>query len=134
MISEVGLLAGDRRVEIAETARALVAAGRGRDLMMLPGWWYLATAESFLDFSANLPDIVALAPQIRCPVLYLRGDQELAHIYPAEAFAAGAGGPCDVRIVPDCDHFYTGREDAVADLVGAWLRTTALPRMAAASS
>jgi pimeloyl-ACP methyl ester carboxylesterase len=134
MISEVGLLAGDRRTEIAETARALVTAGRGRDLMMLPGWWYLATAESFLDFSANLPDIVALAPQIRCPVLYLRGDKELAHIYPAEAFAARAGGPCDVRIVPDCDHFYTGREDAVAALVGAWLRTTALPRMATASS
>ena len=80
MIGEAGLLAGDRRAEITAQARALAAAGRGRELMMLPGWWYLATAESFLDLSANLPDIVALAPQIRCPVLYLRGDKELKHI------------------------------------------------------
>jgi pimeloyl-ACP methyl ester carboxylesterase len=134
MIGEVGLLAGDRRAEITAQARALVAAGRGRELMLLPGWWYLATAESFLDFSANLPDIVALAPQIRCPVLYLRGDKELRHIYPAEAFAARAGGTCEVRIVPDCDHFYTGREDAVADLIGSWLVANAVPRTAAASS
>jgi pimeloyl-ACP methyl ester carboxylesterase len=133
MIGEIGLLAGDRGAEIAAHARALVEAGRGRELMMLPGWWYLATAESFLDFSTNLPDIVELAPHIHCPVLYLRGDKELAHIYPAEAFAARARA-CEVRIVPDCDHFYTGREDAVADLIGSWLAAHAVPRLAAASS
>jgi pimeloyl-ACP methyl ester carboxylesterase len=134
MIGEAGLLAGDRREEVTAQARALVAAGRGREPMLLPGWWYLATAESFLDFSTNLPDIVALAPQIRCPVLYLRGDKELKHIYPAEAFAARVGGTCEVRIVPDCDHFYTGREYAVADLIGSWLVANAVPRTAAASS
>ena len=53
-------------------------------------------------------------PRITCPVLYIRGDKEPAHIYPAEEFAARAGGRCDVRIVKDCDHFYGGREDAVA--------------------
>ena len=42
-------------------------------------------------------------------------------MYPAEEFAARAGGSCDVRIVADCDHFYNGREDTVAALVADWL-------------
>jgi pimeloyl-ACP methyl ester carboxylesterase len=62
-----------------------------------------------------------LAPRVTCPVLYIRGDKEPAHIYPAEEFAARAGGPCDVRIVKDCDHFYGGREEAVMGIVTAWL-------------
>ena len=34
-----GLLAGDRFDEVSARARELVAAGRGRELMLLPGWW-----------------------------------------------------------------------------------------------
>jgi hypothetical protein len=30
-------------------------------------------------------------------------------------------GPCDVEIVPDCDHFYVGREGPVTEIVAAWL-------------
>ena len=67
------------------------------------------------------PDLVALAPRITCPVLYLRGDQEPADLYPAEAFARRAGGPCAVEIVRNCDHYYVGREDAVASTVATWL-------------
>ena len=92
----------------------MVAQGRGSELMVLPGWWYVITAQSYLDYGSELPDVLALAPRITCPVLYIRGDKEPAHIYPAEEFAARAGGRCDVRIVKDCDHFYGGREDAVA--------------------
>jgi pimeloyl-ACP methyl ester carboxylesterase len=119
--SKVGLLGGERIAEVDATARAMVAAGRGRELMMLPGWWYVITAESYLDYSGALPDVLALAPRIKCPVLYIRGDKEPAHIYPAEEFAARAGGRCDVRIVKDCDHFYGGREDAVMGIVTEWL-------------
>ena len=61
--------------------------------------------------------MLALAPRITCPVLYIRGDKEPAHVYPAEEFAARAGGRCDVRIVKDCDHFYGGREDTIAEIV-----------------
>ena len=53
-----------------------------------------------------------------------RGDKEPAHIYPAEEFARRSGGPCEVAIVPDCDHFYTGRFDAVSELIGGWLKRT----------
>ena len=126
--SRAGLLAGDRLEEITARAAALVQAGRGRELILLPGWWYVASAESFLDLLTELPDTLELAPRIACPVLYLRGDREPRDLYPAEAFQRRAAGPCTVEIVPDCDHFYVGREDAVAATVSAWLaRTLRLP-------
>lgn len=42
-------------------------------------------------------------------------------MYPAERFAELAGGPVDVRILEDCDHFYTGHESLVGRLVAEWL-------------
>ena len=115
------LFAGARQEEFTAQARQMVQAGRGRDLMLIPGWWYVITAESFLDRIVSVPDTLALAPQVKCPVLTLRGDQEDAHRYPAEEFRKRAGGPCRAEIVPDCDHFYNGREDAVAGIVSEWL-------------
>src|SRR5882672_18643 len=119
--SKAGLLGGERIEEVNATARQMVAEGRAKELMLLPGWWYVITAESYLDYSSALPDVLALAPRITCPVLYIRGDKEPAHIYPAEDFAARCGGPCEVRIVKDCDHFYGGREQAVMAIVTEWL-------------
>ena len=120
-----GLLAQDRLEEFAAEARRSVQAGKGRELMLLPGWWYAISAESFLEL-ANGPDILELAPRIRCPVLYLRGDREPRDLYPAEEFARRCGGPCTVEIVADCDHFYVGRETPVSDLVCRWLATSNL--------
>jgi len=127
--SRTGLLAGERLEEITSRARALVAAGRGRELMLLPGWWYVVSAESFVDLLTELPDILELAPQIRCPVLYLRGDQEPAELYPVEEFRRRAAGPCTAEIVRNCGHFYVDREDAVSELVAGWLART-LPGIA----
>ncbi len=122
------LFAGDRLAELTERARALVAEGRGRELMFMPGWWYVISAESFLDRIANVPDTIALAAQIGCPVLAIRGDREDRNRYPAEEFQAAAAGACEVRIVEDCDHFYNGRENHVAAIVAQWLSgTLALP-------
>ena len=122
--SRAGLLAGDRLEQITEQARAMVAEGRGRELMLVPGWWYVITAESFLDRLTEMPDTLELAPKINCPVLYIRGDRENPDTYPAEAFAARSTGKCDVEIVPNCDHFYRGREDTVTALVAKWLGRT----------
>lgn len=119
--SKVGLLGGDRIAEVEAKARQMVAQGRGSELMVLPGWWYVITAESYLDYCSELPDVLALAPRITCPVLYIRGDKEPAHIYPAEEFARRAGGRCDVRIIENCDHFYGGREAAVTGVITEWL-------------
>ena len=120
--SKVGLLGGDRIDEVDAQARRMVAEGRGKELTVLPGWWWVLTAESYLDYASQLPDVLALAPRIACPVLYIRGDKEPAHVYPAEEFAERAGGPCDVHIVKDCDHFYGGREDTISAIVTTWLK------------
>ena len=119
--SRAGLMAKDRVEEFSARARELVASGRGRELMLMPGWWYAISAESFLDRLSETPDVLALAPQVKCPVLYLRGDRESRENYPAEEFKARAGGPCDVEIVPNCDHFYNGREEAARAIVLSWL-------------
>ena len=118
---EVGHLAGDRLDETLAEARELVAAGRGATVMSVPGWWFAVSAESLLDRATSTPAIVELAAAVTCPSLFVRGDQESAEIYPAEAFAARASGPSDVVVVSDCDHFYVGREHAVTDIVGSWL-------------
>jgi pimeloyl-ACP methyl ester carboxylesterase len=125
LASQAGLLGRDHSVQVENKARQMVAEGRGRELMFMPGWWYVITAESYLDYCSNLPDVLALAPDIKCPVLYIRGDREPANIYPAEEFARRAGGQCDVRIVEDCDHFYTGREAAVSEIMMHWLSALA---------
>jgi pimeloyl-ACP methyl ester carboxylesterase len=118
------MLAGDRLDEITAQARALVAAGRGRELMLVPGWWYVISAESFLDRMTEMPDVLELASTIRCPTLFIRGDEESPETYPAERFKECAGGPCDVEIVPNCNHFYVGREAAICKLVSGWLVRT----------
>jgi len=116
-----GLMAGERVEEFAARARDMVKAGRGRDLMLMPGWWYAISAESFLDRLTETPDTLELAPEVGCPTLYVRGDREPRESYPAEDFKARCGGSCTVEIVPDCDHFYNGREEAIRAIVSSWL-------------
>ena len=119
-----GLFAGERYDEIHAQAVAAVKAGRPRELLMMPGWWYVISAESFLDRIETVPDTIALAPKVKCPVLCIRGDKEPRDRYPAEEFQAHAGGACKVEIVPECDHFYNGREDVVANHVADFLAQT----------
>ncbi|MBM3356255.1 MAG: alpha/beta hydrolase [Betaproteobacteria bacterium] len=73
---------------------------------------------------STVPDTIALAPTITCPVLCIRGDQEDPQRYPAEEFQRHAGGHCTVEVVPDCDHFYNGREQTIQRLVCSWLART----------
>jgi len=116
-----GLLAQDRLAKFSRIAKAMVDEGRGKELILLPGWWYVTSAASFVDALENCPDVLEHAPRVQCPVLYLRGDREPRELYPAEAFSRLSGGPCKVEIVPDCDHFYAGHEDAVSTIVCSWL-------------
>lgn len=120
-MNAAGLFARDRQAELSAQAEAMVVQGRGHELMLLPGWWWVISAESFLDRCRNTPDTVELAAKICCPSLFLRGDKEAAGSYPAEAFAANAAAPCQVRILPGCDHWYTGHENEVAMVVADWL-------------
>lgn len=116
-------LAGEGYVATMARAQALIAAGRGKELMTVPNWWYVISAESYVDRFTGMPDILALAPTIMCPVLYLRGSHEPADVYPAERYAERAGGPCEIAIVAG-DHFYKGIEDDVCGVVTGWLSKT----------
>ena len=120
-ISKAGLMAGERFEEFSARARTLVTEGKGGELMLMPGWWWVISADTFVDYLDVCPDILQLAPQVRCPVLFLRGDQEARHIYPGEAFVERAGGQAEFTLVPDCDHFYEKRETTVAGMVEDWL-------------
>jgi pimeloyl-ACP methyl ester carboxylesterase len=112
-----GLLAQERLEEFTDRARK----AQPKELMLMPGWWYAVTAESFLDL-ANCPDILELAPKIACPVLYVRGGKEPRDLYPAEEFQTRCKGACTVEIVPDADHFYNRHEEQVAGIVSGWLQ------------
>ncbi len=116
-------LAGDTGA-LTKEAEALVAAGKPRQLMLIPAWWWVISARTFLDRLSNAPDLVENAKRIKCPVLFIRGDQEPRENYPAERFQENCAGPCEVAIVPDCDHFYVGAEDRVAKIVTQWLTLT----------
>jgi pimeloyl-ACP methyl ester carboxylesterase len=110
--------------EQRKQADALVTAGKPRELMLIPAWWWVISARTFLDRLTNAPDLVENAKRIKCPVLFVRGDQEPVKNYPAERFKENCGGPCDIAIVPDCDHFYVGAEERVAKIVTDWLKKT----------
>jgi len=125
------LFAVDRFAELKARAERLVGTGRGKELMLIPGWWYVISAESFLDRIANVPDTIALAPKVTCPVLVIRGGKEDVARYPAEEFQRAAGGTCQVEVVPDCDHFYNGCEDEICSIVSSWLARILGLRMAA---
>ena len=122
LISAKGLFGRDRLPELLAEAERMVAQGRGRELMLLPGWWWVISAESFLDYSRNMPATLDNARKIKSRVLYVCGDQEPPDLYPAQEFAKRCPSPCEVRILPDCDHFYTGLESETAALVADWLR------------
>jgi hypothetical protein len=66
-----------------------------------------------------VPDLAVIGP-----TLFIRGDEESPETDPAERFKECAGGPCDVEIVPNCNHFYVGREAAICELVSGWLVRT----------
>jgi len=121
-----GLLAQDRLTEVTLDARARVADGRGQELMLLPGWWYAVTANSFLDNLEKLPELLPLAAEIQCPSLFVAGGLEPPEMYPAKAFAARTPRPCTVQIVPECDHFYSNHEDVVSGIVTDWLAQNVL--------
>jgi hypothetical protein len=116
-------LAGDDYEATMTNALALVASGRGKEFITVPNWWYVISAESYVDRANTLPDILALAPTIKCPVLYVRGSMEPKELYPAELYAEHAAGPCEVAIVAG-DHFYNGIEDDVCAVVAEWLDKT----------
>jgi len=107
--------------DLIKEAQELIAAGKPRQLMLLPTWWHVSSARTFMDRLTNVPSLVENAKRIHCPGLFIRGDQEPISNYPAEKFKENCSAPCDIAIIPNCDHFYVGAEERVAKTVTEWL-------------
>ncbi len=127
MIAAHGLMAGDRYEEITARARELVDAGRGRELMLVPGWWYVISAGTYCEYLDNVPDLLECAARIACPTLYVRGDEEPIDIYPAEEFIRQSPAAVDFELIADCGHYYLGNEDRLARIVADWLEVVSGP-------
>ena len=101
-----------RHEEFMLLASELIDRGNGDQLIQLPGWYRVMSAETYVDAATNMPNLIELAEKITCPVLFIRGDREPADNYPAEAFAEACNGPCRIEIIAECDHFYSGPRGA----------------------
>lgn len=120
-LADAGLMAGDHYEEITAQAVDLVDQGRGETLMLVPGWWYVISARTYVEYLFNCPDILELASRITSPVLYLVGDTERDDLYPAAEFGDAASGPVAVEVIENCGHYYREREDRVAESVDRFL-------------
>lgn len=116
-----GLMAGDRFEEITASARSLVSNGEGATLLVVPGWWYVISATTYVEFLDHCPDLLELAGSIPCPTLFLRDRSEPAALYPAEGVALRSHHPVDVRVLDVGGHYYIGGEDLVTATVVDWL-------------
>lgn len=95
--------------------------GRERELILLPGWWYVISARTYVEYLTRCPDILELAPSVACPTLYVVGREEPPELYPAARFGDLAGGPVEVAVLPACGHYYRGCEEAATETVAAWI-------------
>lgn len=121
LMADNGLMAADRYDVITARARELVAAGEGSQLMLVPGWWYVITATTYVEFLDHCPDIVDWADRIPCSTLFIRSSEEPAIVYPAEEVAERASVDVEVQILDVGGHYYIGHEDLVAAKVADFL-------------
>jgi pimeloyl-ACP methyl ester carboxylesterase len=120
-----GLMAGAAAQEFLLKARSMVSEGRGKELLILPHWWYAISAESLVDRADNTPDVLANAVLVPCPVLTFRGSRESATAFPMERFAALVGKGSKAVVIEDGNHFYDGSENFVAESIIEWLEALA---------
>lgn len=110
------------------------------DTLPLDGAWYEpdggTTAGAVMLCHGNSMNFYVGAPRFLPPTLtglgyaclaFNRRGHDILSIRDsraAEGFGTACAGPCDIGIVPDCDHFYKGREDKVTEIVAGWLKKT----------
>lgn len=116
----------ESRGELIERARAIVAQGRGRELILLPMWPWIMSAEAVVDplRPGAAPPLAELLAQYRGPLLVFCGDAgHDARLLPG-ARAAYERSPSPTKrleVLGGCDHFYVGYEAPVIALLADWL-------------
>ena len=120
------------RGAVAEQARAMVAEGKGQELILLPMWPWIMSAESIVDplrpgAATPLDELLA---GYRGPLLVCCGNQGIDATLLVGARAAYERSPSPanrLEVLEGCDHFYVGFEGRVAGLLREWLRAHVPP-------
>jgi len=106
----------------ADLARGMVAAGRGAELIPVPGWFHAISAGSLVQ-RLEEPEGVWLANlgHATAPVLMAWGDAEPRHGLWEELFAEFADGGDRRLVLPGAGHYYRGQEVDLADGIAGFL-------------
>lgn len=126
--SSKGLFGGSKFPEIIDIAKEMLAKGQGEQIMQMPGWYWITTPKSIIDLASNLPSLIEEASKIKCPVLFIRGDQEPEDLYPAEEFQKECKSSVDIVIIENSNHFYVGAENTVRETICNWLNDKILSK------
>ena len=87
----------------------------------MPGWYWITIPRSIVDLATNLPHLIEEASRIKCPVLFIRRDQEPEDLHPAEAFKKAYKSTVDVVIIKNSNHFYVSTETTMKKVICNWL-------------
>ena len=106
----------------AELARAMVAEGRGRDLIPVPGWFHAISAGSLVQ-RLEEPEGIWLSNvgHATAPVLMAWGDAEPRHPLWDELFAEFADDGDRRLALPGAGHYYRGQERDLAAGIAEFL-------------
>ena len=126
--SSKGLFGANKFPEIINIAKEMVTKGQGDKIIQMPGWYWITTPKSIIDLASNLPHLIEEASKIKCPVLFIRGDQEPRDLYPAEEFQKECKSSVDIVIIENSNHFYVGAENTVRETICDWLNDKILSK------
>lgn len=110
------------RDRAAALARAMVAEGRGRDLIPVSGWYQAISAASLVQ-RLEEPDGVWLesVAHATSPVLMAWGDSEPRHALWDDLFRRFARGADQRLVLAGADHYYRGQERDLAAAIADFL-------------
>ena len=121
--------------DVLARAEQLVADGRPEQLLRGPDWWIPLSAQTWLStdrFDLDQFGREHPAPpvaQVRCPLLALCGTEEpdtcLAEDLEVIRRNAIAAPRIECHVIEGADHFYTGHELHVAEVIAMWVDTLA---------
>jgi len=117
--SKRGQSALDRYEELRSQAIRLLREGKGDTLLPLQAWWWTISAYSMIEMHA--PVTLECVERISCPILAIRGGKEDPTFYPVDQMPSRAKSRCELVIIPDTDHLYTGKLDVLAATIRRWL-------------
>ena len=119
--------------ELVRDAQAMVAEGRGRDLLFFSEFPWILSATAAVDplTPGLVTPLAELAERYVGPLLLLCGgaghDARLVSVARA-AFERSASRVKRLEILEGCDHFYVGFEDRVTALIREWLEANVPPK------